>query len=141
MHQSRWGFHPCSYAEFQELRQLWRVILILRRQVATWRRWAIKLPHNRVRRESKRDAAGRAIGYGPPVPIPEPPLPSDRCRKVTRPSGRVEIELAGPSDPDLRRLQEAYRLARQPRATPEVVEALPVTLADVQAWRIGFGLV
>src|SRR5205085_2344982 len=116
MHRSRWGFHPCSHEEFSALRRLWRLVLARRRQAAAWRRWAAKLPHNRVRREKVRDphgtrrAGGSAgvngwvIGYGPPVPVPEPPLPAVACRKVTRPSGRVEVELAGPSGKDLRRL-------------------------------------
>src|SRR5438128_2125055 len=109
MHQSRWGYHPCSFEEFRALRQLWRLVLLRRRAVAAWQRWTAKMPHNRVKRERVRDAAGRVVGYGPLVPLPESPLPEFGCRKVTRPSGRVEVELAGPSGADLRRLQEAYR--------------------------------
>jgi hypothetical protein len=51
----------------------------------------------------------------------------------------VEVELAGPSGADLRRLQEAYRLARRPRATQEEVEPLPVTAAEVRAWLAACG--
>jgi hypothetical protein len=134
VHQSRWGFHPCSLAEFRELRSLWRLVLLRRQQVVAWRRWAAKLPHNRVKRDRLRDAPGRVIGYGPPVPVPEPPLPAVACRMVTRPSGRVEVELAGPSGDDLKRLQEAYRQARRPRPTPEDDAPLPVTAAEVKAW-------
>ena len=119
---------------FRELRRLWRLVLVRRRQVAAWRRWNAKLPHNRATRQRVRDAQGRVVGYTQPVPAPEPPLPAVACRKVTRPSGRVEVELAGPSGRDLRRLQEAYRLARRPRPTAEEVEALPVTAAEVRAW-------
>src|SRR6266542_3289252 len=124
MHKSRWGCHPCLFEDFTELRALWRAVLIRRKQVAAWRRWNAKAPHNRVRRRVD----------GPPIPVPEPPLPRVACRKVTRPSGKVEVEFAGPSGKDLRRLQDAYRLARRPRATPEEVEPLPVTLAEVAAW-------
>jgi hypothetical protein len=138
MHQSRWGFHPLSLEEFRELRWLWRAVLIRRRRVAAWRRWNAKAPHNRVTRERVRDAAGRVVGYGPPVPVPEPPLPALACRKVTRPSGKVEIEFAGPSGKELRRLQEAYRQARRPCPTAEVV-ALPVTMAEVAAWKAAIG--
>jgi hypothetical protein len=134
MHQSRWGFHPCSFEEFRDLRRLWRLVLVRRKQVAAWRRWDAKLPQNRVKRQRVRGADGRVVGYTQPVPVPEPPLPAVACRKVTRPSGRVEVELAGPSGADLRRLQEAYRLARRPRSTQEEVEALPVTAAEVRAW-------
>jgi hypothetical protein len=139
MHQSRWGFHPCSLEEFRELRLLWRLVLVRRRQVAAWRRWAAKLPHNRVTRQRVRDATGRVVGYTQPVPVPEPPLPAVACRTVTRPSGRVEVELAGPSGRDLRRLREAYRLARRPRPTTAEVTPLPVTAAEVKAWLTACG--
>src|SRR6266545_5799365 len=134
MHQSRWGFHPCSLAEFRELRDLWRAVLIRRKQVAAWRRWNAKAPHNRVTRPLIRDSTSRVVGYAVGVPVPEPPLPPVACRKVTRPSGKVEVEFAGPSGKDLRRLQDAYRLARHPQATAEEIEPLSVTLAEVAAW-------
>lgn len=102
--------------------------------MAAWRRWSAKLPHNRVRREPLRDASGRKVGYGPPVAVPEPPLPATGCRRVTRLSGRVEVELAGPTEGGFRRLQEAYRLARRPRPTAAEVEPLPVSVAEVRAW-------
>jgi hypothetical protein len=139
MHQSRWGFHPCSFEEFRALRALWRAVLIRRRQVAAWRRWNAKAPHNRATRERIRDSGGRAIGYGEAVPVPEPPLPTVACRKVTRPSGKVEVEFAGPSGKELRRLQEAYRLARRPRPTAAEVEPLLVTTEEVAAWKTAIG--
>src|SRR5262245_25308578 len=139
MHKSRWGFHPCSFEEFAELRSLWRLVLSRRQQVAAWRRWNAKAPHNRATRERIRDPAGRVVGYTVPVPLSEPPLPAVACRKVTRPSGKVEVELAGPSGAALRRLQEAYRLARRPRATAAEVEALPVTQEEIAAWRAAIG--
>jgi hypothetical protein len=139
MHKSRWGFHPCSFEEFCELRSLWKAVLIRRRQVAAWRRWNAKAPHNRVTRERIRDPAGRVVGYTVGKPAPEPPLPVVACRKVTRPSGKVEVEFAGPSGKELRRLQEAYRLARRPRATAAEVEALPVTKEEVAAWLAAVG--
>src|SRR4051794_36728681 len=127
MHKSRWGFHPCSWDEFRALRELWRLVLGRRMQVAAWRRWNAKLPHNRVTRERIRAPDGSVVGFGEPVPVPEPPLPAVACRRVTRPSGKVEVEFAGPSGRDLRRLQDAYRLARRPCATAAEVEPLPVT--------------
>jgi hypothetical protein len=107
--------------------------------VAAWRRWNAKLPHNRVRHPRVRDSGGKVVGYGEPVPVPEPPLPAVGCRKVIRPSGRIEVELAGPSGADLRRLQAAYRLARLPRPTEAEVEPLPTTAAEVRAWLVACG--
>jgi hypothetical protein len=86
-----------------------------------------------------RDSTGRVIGYALGVPIPEPPLPAIACRKLTRPSGAVEVEFAGPDGNDLRRLQEAYRLARRPRATAEEVEPLPVAHEEITAWKDAIG--
>jgi len=139
MHRSQWGYHPCSLEEFRDLRRLWRLVLVRRRQAAAWRRWNAKLPHNRVKRRRVRDAKGRVVGYTQGAPVPEPPLPTAACRKVTRPSGRVEVELAGPSGRDLRRLQEAYRLARRPVPGPGEVTPLPVTAAEVRAWLAACG--
>jgi hypothetical protein len=109
-------------------------VLRQRRQAAAWRRWSAKLPHNRVRRPRLRDDRGRVIAYGEPVSIPEPPLPASGCRMVTKPSGKVELILAGSCGADLRRLQEAYRLARRPQPSEADVPALPVTLTEVRDW-------
>src|SRR5262245_66524616 len=97
------------------------------------------MPNNRFTRKRVRDAAGRGVGYTQPVPVPEPPLPAVACRKVTRPSGRVEVESAGPSGRELRRLQEAYRLARRPVPTAPEVAPLPVTADEVKAWLTACG--
>ncbi|MBY0461148.1 MAG: hypothetical protein K2V38_27820 [Gemmataceae bacterium] len=97
------------------------------------------MPHNRVTRERIRDPSGRVTGYGPPAPVPEPPLPACGCRRVTRPSGRTEVELAGPRGADLRRLQEAYRLARRPKPSAPDLGPLPVAMDDVRRWARDIG--
>jgi hypothetical protein len=109
-------------------------VLVRRRTVAAWRRWAAKAPHNRVKREPIRDTNGHVVGYTQPVPTSEPPLPEAASRKVTRPSGRIEVELLGPSVKDLRRMQDAYRAARCPCASPEEVRPLAVPMAEVVGW-------
>ena len=102
--------------------------------VAAWRRWAAKAPHNRVRGEPIRDTKGRVVGYTLGVNVPEPPLPSVACRIFTRPSGRAEVELAGPSSKDLRRLHDAYRAARRPCASPDEACSPAVSTAEVAGW-------
>lgn len=139
MYKSRWGFHPCSFEEFRALRSLWKSVQERRRRVAAWHRWGAKAPHNRVTRERIRGADGRVVGYTVGKPTPEPPLPAVACRTVTRPSGKVEVEFAGPSGADLRRLQEAYRSARRPRATDAEVEPLPVAKEEVAKWLAALG--
>jgi hypothetical protein len=101
----------------KELNRLW---VAAQRQAAAWRRWDRKLPHNRVRRPRVRDAAGRPIGYGPPVPVPEPALGSPFCRKVELPSGRADVVLKDCA------IEAACRLARRPRPTAAEVEPLPL---------------
>jgi len=97
-----------------------------RRETAAWRRWAQKLPHNRVRRPRLRDDRGRVIGYGRPEPLPEPPLDPAFCRKVTRPSGRVEVVLSGEE------IAAAYRLARHPKPTADDVISLPLAEDEIR---------
>lgn len=108
------------------LKELNRLCEAARRQVAAWRRWDGKLPHNRVRRMRVRDAAGRPVGYGPPVPVPEPPLTSSFCERTALPSGRVQMVAAD------RGISAAYRQARRPRPTPAEVEPLLVTEEEIR---------
>jgi hypothetical protein len=108
----------------KELNKLW---VRARSQAANWRRWYRKLPHNRVRRARVRDDRGRPIGYGPPVPIPEPEVPQHFCRKVELPSGRLELTLSGGS------IEAAYRLARYPKPTAEEIVALPFSEEEIRS--------
>jgi hypothetical protein len=107
----------------KELNKLW---MQARRRAAAWRRWARKLPHNRVRRPRLRDARGRPIGYGPPQPLPEPPLSACFCQKVTLPSGQIEIVLSDAG------IEAAYRLARHPKSTAEEVPPLPIADKEIR---------
>jgi hypothetical protein len=103
------------------LKELNRLAFAARRQSAAWRRWHRKLPHNRVSRPRIRDKAGRVIGYGDPVPIPEPAVTSPFCRMVQLPSGRTDVFVTDCG------IEAAYRQARQPRQSSAEVVALPLT--------------
>ena len=113
----------------KELNRLW---VRARHEAAAWRRWHRKLPHNRVRRERVRDAAGRVVGHGPPRPVPEPRLTSPFGRPVELPSGAADVVL------DDRGVAAAYRLARRPCPTAAEVRPLPVSGEEVrrmfEAW-------
>jgi hypothetical protein len=102
------------------LKELNRLAERAEREAAAWRRWHRKLPHNRVRRERLRDAAGWPVGYGPPTPVPEPRLTSPFCRVAELPSGKTDVFANN------QEVAAAYRQARRPFATAEEVKPLPV---------------
>jgi hypothetical protein len=108
------------------LKELNRLRVRAQREAAAWRRWHRKLPHNRVRRERLRDAAGRVIGYGPPVPLPEPPLSSPFCRLTELPSGTFDVFV------DDSGIEATYRLAQRPCATAAEVKPLPVAENEIR---------
>jgi hypothetical protein len=72
MFQSRWGFHPCDYQTYRKLKFLYQVYLQAVRMAHAWGRWQRKDRHNRVIRRRIRNEKGQTIGYGPPLPLPEP---------------------------------------------------------------------
>ena len=85
--QSRWGYHPCNYETYLQLRRLHRAFWEGRRLLAKWRRWAAKLPRNRTRPEPLVPAVYRevcaapvpavldAARHGVPTPEDVQPLP------------------------------------------------------------------
>jgi hypothetical protein len=105
-----------------------------RRQAAAWQRWNRKLPHNRVRRSRIRDDRGRIIGYGPSIPLPEPPLPADFCRKMQLPSGRWDLVLFDDG------IEAAYRLARFPKPSPQDVSLLSISEEQIRQRYHGNGM-
>ena len=98
------------------------------RWAAAWRRWARKLPHNRVSRPVLRHERGQRIGYGPATPIPEPQVDPCFCRKVELRSDDVLLEQYPFTE---KRIEAAYRQARHPKATECEVVPLPLTEAEV----------
>jgi hypothetical protein len=102
------------------LKELNKLVLLARRRAAAWRRWHAKLPHNRVRRPRLRDGDGRPIGFGPPVPAPEPQLIAGFSEAVRLPSGRLAVVVSDGG------VEAAYRSARCPRPTAGEVEQLPI---------------
>src|SRR5215213_5488048 len=108
------------------LKELNKLCFQSRCQVAAWRRWNRKLPHNRVRRPRLRDEHGRRIGFGPPEPLPEPELHPCFTQKVKLPSGRWDVILTGGA------VEAAYRQTRQPAPTPDAVAPLPISEAEIR---------
>lgn len=110
------------------LKELNKRVTAARSQCATWKRWSRKLPHNRVARPRIRNGSGQVVGYGDPVPIPEPGLPAPFCAKVV--NRWTGIEQAAVVDPGI---EAAYRLARRPVATAADVHPLGVPEGVIRA--------
>jgi hypothetical protein len=148
VHQSRWGFHPCSRETDRKLRFLNYVYSLAVQKAAAWKRWNRKAPQNRVAQPRIRDAAGRVVGYAAPIPLKEPaicPVFSRLVTKVvqwhpTKGYDRGGIEWTLP-ETDTHRVGEAAQLARTPVALPAHVKPLPLSearidelVAEAKAW-------
>lgn len=136
--RSKWGWHPCDYETFLQLRELHRDYWAALRRFAEWQRWARKHPQNRVIRRRLRDASGRKIGTEVIGPRPEPELDAFFCVRqpvlhVRQEGGQVqrqETSLVSFLDHGI---PLAYRLARRPMPDPEQVPPLPMDPAQVRA--------
>lgn len=139
VHQSRWGFHPCSKEIDRKLRFLNGVYQSALHKSGAWRRWERKAPHNRVARPRVRNAAGRVVGYGEPVPLGEPKLCPVFAEKVTRRvnwhptlgyhADGIDLTEVVVSD---RRIPEAARIARTPADSPGDVRPLPLSVEEIE---------
>jgi hypothetical protein len=140
VHQSKWGYHPCSKETSKKLRTINRVYLKALRLQAAHDRWANKDPQNRVLFSTVRDESGKKTGRIPvldkqnkPVPMPEPKL----CKL---PAGGLIFEWTYKYEPERkpRRISkmgeamlEASRQARKPVENPDDVKPLGVRQADI----------
>lgn len=113
-YQSRWGYHPCDFPTYLMLKAINKVVLLHLRQQAAWERWDRKMPHNRIYRSKLRNNSGQVVGFGLPVPRPEP-----------------EVTLSF-LPPKARLVPEVYRWARRPAPTPEAVERMKLTVEDIR---------
>jgi hypothetical protein len=139
VHQLRWGWHPCDYATFRLLKRLNRACEEARRQFAAWQRWHRKMPHNRVVRRWLRDGQGRRIGCEIVAPRPEPPLSPLFCVRRLTPSfwgqdGKPlkEARLVEEVVFDDLGIPTAYRTARKPASSPEMVQPLSLAVEELQ---------
>ncbi len=63
VYQSRWGFHPCSYEEFLELKEAHKLLLRAYCDFKRHRRWGRKMEHNRSGPEPKFPGFLAEFGY------------------------------------------------------------------------------
>lgn len=82
VHKSRWGLHPCSFATFVKLKRLCVAVRKAERICHQFKRWFRKAERNRVARPRIRNDKGWVIGYGVPVPIPEPKASEQLATKL-----------------------------------------------------------
>ncbi len=74
VHKGRWGFYPCEYSVYKNLKILSSASYKAERRLAEHERWNRKQPQNRVFRKKIRNENGFVIGYEKPIPRPEPVL-------------------------------------------------------------------
>jgi hypothetical protein len=137
-YQSRWGYHPCDYATFLQLKELNQYYQRALRRFAAWKRWSRKQPQNRVIRSRRRNDQGQVIGKEVLGPRPEPAL----CPVFTR---REEVRRYS-SDPERQRkeerkiervsmthsdISEVYRKARKPVAREKLAIPLPYSGEEI----------
>ena len=138
MFRSRWGYHPCDYTTYRKLKFLNQVYLRAVRLARAWARWTRKDPHNRVMRRRIRNEKGQTIGYGPPVPLPEPGLCASFSRNVSERrhvdkrgavcrEGFVEERVVT----DGHGIAADYASARRPVADPAAVQPLRHSPAEL----------
>lgn len=107
---NRTYYYPCdreTYHKIRRLRYLWFKTI---QRFAAWERWARKLPHNRIQRQTLRKD-GKPIGRrevyvdGKPVYIPEPRVPEFMLETLWN---RKKVGHAW--------VEEMYRAAKHPQS-------------------------
>lgn len=136
--QGRWGWYACDHATFLLYKKLAAHVRKAQAQYCTWLRWNRKQPQNRVLRRHVRDTQGRKCGREVVGPWAEPPLsPVFVTRSMVRDSWESyvqkkevlkEVVVFNPHG-----AIEAYRQARYPKATPEAVRPLALSVDQVKA--------
>lgn len=134
---SRWGYYPCDYDTYIRLKKLAEHVRRALHMSHAWKRWARKLPHNRVARQRLRNDKGQCVGYRVIGLIPEPQIDPVFPDVTTTPdwkqwrTGKMPKIIVGDDG-----VLADYQRARFPKATPEAVEPLQISLkriADLEA--------
>jgi hypothetical protein len=138
--RSRFGYHPCDYATYRQLKFLNLVYQRAVRLAHAWDRWKRKDPHNRVIRRRIRNEQGQTVGYTEPVPLPEPAICLVFSRKIQEKrfvdkKGKHFKEgfLDDKEVTDAARIPLDYAAARTPVAEPGAIRSLGVSLVEIDS--------
>ena len=120
VHETRWGFVPCSYELYKKIKRLNFLYCKNLKELGRHRRFYRKEPQNRVRKEYTFNENGQRNGYTTkPLSTPTP------C-EVFDSHGTVPC---------------CYEMARRPVSSPEAAPELPYTeevidsmLAEAELW-------
>lgn len=124
VHKSKWGYHPCSYEEFLELKEAHKLVLQAYRDVMRFVRWYRKDESNRYFKKVQVGAKGPQK-LKTDDPIPEPVHADFLVNRWA--SGA--IMLRGLEGCNLYvQILKVYQNARTPRPNPECVRF--ITLDD-----------
>lgn len=127
-YKGKWGWYPCDYDNFMKLKELnkhWQKAI---RSAASWNRWSRKEEQNRVSRRKIRNDSGQVIGYGEPVPIPEPKINETFHKFAERYSWEGGEMYAKPC---IRDLSVDYSNARYPKENPDFVIPLNISTLGI----------
>lgn len=122
-HESRFGFHPCDYQTFKDLKLLHKLYWQAVHDFHKWQRWNRKLPKNRVVRKWLKDSEGRKYGFEVVGPAPEPVYNAFFVEKNRW--GQLALTDKG--------IIEAYQNARTPHVVSQV-KPLNLSLATIAAF-------
>jgi hypothetical protein len=121
LHQSRWGWHPCSVEVCRKLKKLNHYCELYYRASAAHGRWSRKLPKNRVR---KGKWLPLPVGKWEQIPVPEPKLCPWLLDYKTRDRIAADYYDARMPQKDAGKVRCLYM----------TVEEIDKLLADVESW-------
>lgn len=116
-HQSRWGYHPCSYETYLKLKKLNSIIMTSSMQLAAHNRWARKNPANRIRWNWIHNEKNQKIGKVILGPKPEPILPSEHILELFP-------QIA-------KNIEKSYIKAKTPCKNPNEVPFLDISIQKI----------
>lgn len=122
-YQSRWGWHSCDHETYLKLKKLKKLYFKALHRNAEWERWVRKQPQNQVLRKWFRNDKGQKTHFEIVGPMVEPKIYPVFGGKRYVPKGEHALNDMGVLD--------AYNNARTPRATPDEVKPIGLTIEQI----------
>jgi len=126
VHQSKYGFHPCSVETCRKLKKINKAFEQGLHQHSAWVRWMNKKPHNRIVRAWKRNEKGQRIGFDIVGNSVEPVINNlmKSLLKTVPAWAKIMPQYCRSGVLDI---TKEYRNARMPVSSPDQVKPLSIT--------------